>query len=263
MPAGELSSIERHEKQVYLDKHAAGKSRLERRGWTLQQRIALASRFLADHGHGSALAGQVTALAQDGTYWTQRYGRGMEEVTASGLVRVNANLEVLEGRGQANPANRFHSYIYRAKPDAKAIVHTHPPHASALAMIREPLVPSHMDTVALWGDVAHLADWPGVPFGDEEGEIIATALGDKRAILLAHHGLLTVGTSIEEAAVLAVIFENAARLQLLAMSAGMVRPLPEREAREGHQFASSPVYYASLFDYYARQHLERDQSCLN
>jgi L-fuculose-phosphate aldolase len=254
--------IKRHEKKVYLAEHDAGKSPLDRRGWTLQQKVAVAARFLADHGHGSALAGQISARTGDGSYWTQSYGRGLDETRSSNLVRINANLEVLEGKGKPNPANRFHSYVYSKRPDVRAIVHTHPPFTSALAMIGRPLVPSHMDTVALWSDVAHLASWPGVPFGDEEGEVISSALGSKRAILLAHHGLLTVGGSIEEASVLAMIFEQAARLQLVAMSAGEIRPLPEREGREGHEFASKPLYYASLFDYYARRFIARDPSCL-
>ncbi|MGQ7440780.1 class II aldolase/adducin family protein, partial [Streptococcus suis] len=91
--------------------------------------------------------------------------------------------------GFANPANRFHKWIYRSRPDVRAIVHTHAVHASALAMLGEPLIASHMDTVALFDDVAHLPEWPGVPFGDEEGRIIAGTLGNCRAILLAHHGL--------------------------------------------------------------------------
>ena len=55
----------------------------------------------------------------------------------------------------------------------------------------------------LHNDCAFLADWPGVPIADQEGVIISEALGDKRTILLAHHGQLTTGAYIEEAAYLA------------------------------------------------------------
>ena len=55
-----------------------------------------------------------------------------------------------------------------------------------------------------------------VPLADEEGKIIAEALGEKRSILLANHGLLTTGVSLEEAVYLAIQFERAAKLQVLA-----------------------------------------------
>jgi len=117
------------------------------------------------------------------------FGLGFDEVRESNILLVDDDLNVLEGEGMANPANRFHLWIYRARPETNAIVHTHPPHASALSMIAEELIVSHMDTCVLYENCAYLPEWPGVPIGDEEGEIISTALGDKSAVLLAHHGL--------------------------------------------------------------------------
>ncbi len=64
-----------------------------------------------------------------------------------------------------------------------------------------------------------------MPVGNEEGELIAGALGDKRAILLSHHGQLSTGSTIEEACVIAQLIERAARLQLLAMAAGTIKPI--------------------------------------
>ena len=102
------------------------------------------------------------------------------------------------------------------------IIHTHPAHVAALSMLEQPLVVSHMDTCPLYDDCAFLKDWPGVPVGNEEGEIISKALGSKRAILLSHHGQLVVGKTIEEACILALLIERAAKLQLLAMAAGEI-----------------------------------------
>lgn len=258
-----MDEIVTHDKSVYMNRQDEGLRLIADRDLSLTQRVALAARFLADRGHARGPAGQISAKADSGSYWTQSYGRSLGEACASNLIRVNANLEVMEGRGIPNPANRFHSYIYRERPEVVAIVHTHPPHTSALAMIGQPLIASHMDTVALWGATAYLAQWPGVPFGDEEGRIISEALGQKRAILLAHHGLLTVGKSIEEASTLAVIFEEAAELQLMAMGAGEIRELPEAEAREGHAFSLKPGYVAAQFNYLSRSALKVDQSCLD
>ncbi|MER5637876.1 aldolase [Kitasatospora sp. NPDC002227] len=224
--------------------------------WTTRQKLALTCRILFDAGHDSGLAGQITARAeQPGTYWTQRLGLGFDEITEENLLLVDEDLRVLAGEGMANPANRFHSHVYRARPDVNCIIHTHPLHASALSMLETPLVVSHMDFTPLYEDCGFLPDWPGIPVGNEEGEIISAALGDKRALLLAHHGQLVATGSVEDSCVLAVLIERAARLQLLASAAGQIRPLPPELAREAHDWTSTPKRGQAAFAYYARRAL--------
>ncbi|MFB7620586.1 aldolase [Kitasatospora sp. NPDC056181] len=225
-------------------------------GWTTRQKLALTCRILFDAGHDSGLAGQITARAErPGTYYTQRLGLGFDEITESNLLLVDEDLNVLEGDGMANPANRFHSWVYRARPDVNCIIHTHPKHISALSMLETPLVVSHMDLCPLYDDCAFLEKWPGIPVGNEEGEIISTALGDKRAILLAHHGQLVATGTVEEACVLAVLFERAAELQLLASAAGRIQEIPDLLAREAHDWISTPKRGQASFAYYARRAL--------
>jgi L-fuculose-phosphate aldolase len=231
--------------------------------WTIRQKVALTCRALFDGGHESGLAGQISARAeQPGTYYTQRLGLGFDEITDGNLLTVDEDLNVLEGNGMANPANRFHSWIYRARPDVQCIVHTHAFHAAALSMLEVPLVVSQMDTTPLYDDCAFLAEWPGVPVGNAEGEIISAALGDKKAVLLAHHGQLAAGTSVEEACSLAVLVERAAKLQLAAMAAGTIKELPERLGREAHDWTLNPKRSQANFAYYARRALARHPDVL-
>ncbi|MGH3562224.1 MAG: aldolase [Mycobacterium sp.] len=231
--------------------------------WTTRQKLALTCRALSDRGHDSGLAGQITARAeQPGTYYTQRLGLGFDEITEDNLLLVDEDLNVLDGTGMANPANRFHSWIYRARPDVQCIVHTHAFHVAALSMLETPLVVSHMDTTALYDDVAFLPYWPGVPVGNEEGDTIAKALGDKKAILLAHHGHIIAGASIEEACSLGVLIERAAKLQLAAMAAGTVKELPEKLAREAHDWTLLPDRSKANFAYYSRRTLARHPDAL-
>ncbi|WP_280204908.1 aldolase [Nocardia farcinica] len=232
--------------------------------WTTRQKLALTCRALYDAGHDSGLAGQITARAeQPGTYYTQRLGLGFDEITDANLLLVDEDLQVLEGNGMANPANRFHSWIYRARPDVRCIVHTHPFHVAALSMLEVPLVVSQMDMAPLYDDCAFLPDWPGVPVGNEEGEIITAALGDKKAVLLAHHGHVVAGASIEEACSLAVLIERAAALQLAAMAAGTIAPLPDRLAREAHDWTLTPRRSQANFAYYARRALVRHPDAIS
>ncbi|MCV9996188.1 aldolase [Paeniglutamicibacter sp. ZC-3] len=231
--------------------------------WTTRQKIALTCRALYDAGHDSGLAGQITARAeQPGTYYTQQLGLGFDEITEDNLLLVDEDLNVLEGSGMANPANRFHSWIYRARPDVQCIVHTHPFHVTALSMLATPLVVSHMDIAPLYDDCAFLSDWPGIPVGNEEGEIITAALGDKKAILLAHHGHVIAGSSVEEACSLAVLIERAAKMQLAAMAAGTIAELPDRLAREAHDWTLTPKRSQANFSYYARCALTRHPDAL-
>jgi L-fuculose-phosphate aldolase len=232
--------------------------------WSLRQKMALTCRILAAEGHESALAGQITARAdRAGTYWMLSFGLGFEEARASNIVLGDDDLQLLEGNGMVNPSNRFHLWIYRHRPDVNAIVHTHPPYCSALSLVGQPLVAAHMDTAMFYEDCAYLAEWPGPPIGDEEGRIIHEALGDKRAILLAHHGQLVATATIEEAAVLAVFIERAARMQVLAQSIGTIKPIDPAIACEAHDYRLKPHAVAATFHYFARRVLRQERDVLD
>ena len=214
--------------------------------------LAACCRILAREGHESGLAGQVTALGEKpGSWWTLKFGLGFEEATAERMVLVDEDLKPLSG-GRANPGVRFHVWIYRKRPDVKAIVHTHAPYASALAATGKPLKTIHMDSAMLHG-TAHLPEWPGVPVADDEGRIISGALGSAKAILLANHGLLTAGASIEEATYLAVFFERAARMQVRAMAAGGYKEVKPELAEEARKFLLQPSIVRGTFAYWARR----------
>lgn len=222
--------------------------------WDARTKVALTCRILFDNGHDSGLAGQITARADgcDG-YWTQALGLGFDEITHANLLRVNADLEVLEGAGMANPANRFHSWIYQNRPDVRCVVHTHAVYVAALSLLEQPLKVAHMDSCMLYDDVGFLEHWPGVPAGNEEGALILDTLGSRRAALLAHHGLIIAAGSVEEACVLAIQIERTARLQLLAQVAGPIRDIDRDLAREAHDWILQPSRTAANFAYLSRR----------
>ena len=218
--------------------------------------LAASCRILGKENHESGLAGQVTARANGPGastrhLWTLQFGYGFEEATAERMVLVDEDLKPLSG-GRPNPGVRFHVWIYNKRPDVQAIVHTHAPHASALAATGKPLKTIHMDSAMLYG-TAHLPDWPGVPVADDEGRIISGALGDAKTILLANHGLLAAGGSVEEATYLAVFFERAARMQLMAMAAGGYQEVKPELAEEARDFLLQPSIVRGTFAYWSRR----------
>lgn len=228
-----------------------------------REKLALTCRILFDKGHDSGLAGQITCRYENAnTFLTQRFGLGFDEISAENLIVVDQDLKPVNGEGMPNPANRFHTWIYKEHPEVNCIIHTHPTYVAALSMVGVPLVISHMDTSALYDDCSFVANWPGVPVGNEEGQLISNALGDNRTVFLAHHGQLVTGRTIEEACNLAVLIERAAKLQVLAMSVGEIKPLPQELAKQAHDWTSTDKRNKVNFAYYARQALKNHPDCI-
>ncbi|AFK63970.1 class II aldolase/adducin domain protein [Advenella kashmirensis WT001] len=219
-----------------------------------KETMAYACRILAMTEQEAGLAGQISVRSErPGAYWTLRFGLGFDEAKPEDFIEVDRDLNTLTGAGMANPATRFHLWVYDARPDVNCIIHTHSPWASALAAARQPLVISQMDMTPLHNDCAFLGEWPGVPIADDEGVIISEALGEKKAIILAHHGYLTAGTSCEEATYLSVYLERAARMQIRAQAFGKLTPVDDTLAAEAHDYLLKTSIVKATFNYWCRQ----------
>lgn len=226
----------------------------QRQSFTVEEKLVLASRILGANRHGENLAGQITVRSdkEADCFLTPCIGPAFGQVTRDDVCLIDDELNVIGSDYTVNPAIRFHMWLYRARPELRCLVHSHPPYASALSVTGQPLSVAHMDTAMFYEDCAFLSEWPGVPFSDDEGRIISEAIGDKRTILLAHHGILTTGKSIEEATYLAVFMERAARMQIRAQSAGKIKAVSAELAREAHDFLLKQGVVNASFDAWAR-----------
>ena len=255
---------EKAQTRARVDKQIAMKLQPARHG--AKERLVLACRTLGAHGHWyGGLAGQITMRGENqGTFWTLRFGVGADEATLSDLVLIDDQLNTLAGDALANPAVRFHLWVYRQRPDVHSIIHTHPPAISALSMTGQALKVAHMDATPFHENCGYLEDWPGLPIGDDEGQAIASALGSKRkALLMAHHGLLTAGGTVEEATVLAIWMEQAAQAQLRAAAVGPIRSIRAELAAESRDFLLKPEIVDLTFQYFARQVLRATPDALD
>ncbi len=234
------------------------KIHLDREGFGLEEKIVLSARKLAVEGHSESLAGQVTVRAPDGdTFWSTDFSRNFGEVRRRDVVRFDRNMRVVEGSGMPNPAVRFHLWVYDRQPDTEAIVHTHPPFASALSMLGEELAIAHMDAMMFFDNCGYLQKWPGLPFGNREGEIISRALDGKKTALLGHHGIIAAGVSLEESLYLAISFEHAARLQLRARAIGEIQAVQAELGPEAREFLLSESHVNATFDSWGRMMVAR------
>ena len=194
-------------------------------GQRLREQVASACRILAAEGYSDLTLGHVSAREPDGAVWIKRKGVALDEVRPKDVVAVDDRDAVL-------PLETvLHTSVYRVRPDVGAVVHGHPPNATALSATGAPLSLLTHDSV-LFADGVGRFDEPDLIIGDEQGGRVAAALGDGRAVLLQNHGVVVVGKDVPWAVLTAVTLERAARLQSVASTLGELRPLSQQLARE-------------------------------
>lgn len=122
----------------------------------------------------------------------------------------------------------LHAALYRVRPDLVAIVHTHADACTALACLAEDLPPFHYGVLAFGGPDVRCA--PYVTFGTPElAELAVAAMAGRTACLLANHGMIAAGPTLERAVDGAMELERLARQYLLTRSAGTPRLLTPAE----------------------------------
>lgn len=143
---------------------------------------------------------------------------------ASDMVHINEDGQVIGGNKVAVNAAGFqiHSAIHKARPDLNAACHCHSVAGKAWSAFGRPLDIINQDSCTFWGIQAVYESFGGVVLEDEESEKIAAAMGDKaRVIMLQNHGLLTAGSTVDEAAYLFTLMERTCQVQLMVESAGL------------------------------------------
>ncbi|MFH8469082.1 class II aldolase/adducin family protein [Streptomyces sp. NPDC017991] len=180
------------------------------------------SRVLASVGLSDMVWGHASVRDPEGRgAWMKASGFGFEEIGEDRVVLVSPDGKVLRGAGSRHLEFPIHTEILARRPDVGAVVHTHAPALNAFSSLRRDLLPISHDAVPF----TH----PQLPRFMATGALIATrdlgrelagGLGDAHAILMPHHGAVTVGPDIGTAVMYAVLLERACRTQLLAEAAG-------------------------------------------
>lgn len=189
-----------------------------------KQRLAASFRLFGQFGFDEGVAGHITARDPEllDHFWVNPLGMNFKLIRVKDLILVNDRGEVVDGNWPVNAAAfAIHSQVHAARPDVVAAAHAHSLHGKAWSSLRRPLSPLTQDSCAFYDDHAVFNDFTGVVLDLEEGKRIAHALGGHKAVILANHGLLTVGkTSVDEAAWWFITMERTCQAQLLAEAAG-------------------------------------------
>lgn len=199
------------------DRSSAGERRYRK------QRVAGTLRLFAKFGFGEGAAGHVTARDPERPdhFWVNPLGRHFARITASDLVLVNSDGDLVAGEGLINRAAfAIHSRVHEARPDVVAACHTHSIYGRTFSTLGRLLDPITQDSCAFYEDLALFDDYAGPVVDVAEADRLAAALGPHKAAILRNHGLLSVGRTVEEAAWWYISLERSCQAQLMADAAG-------------------------------------------
>ncbi|WP_109125383.1 class II aldolase/adducin family protein [Dyella sp. C11] len=196
---------------------------------TLRQELVTQGARLAASGLSQGTSGNLSARCDEGFLITPS-GTPYEEITPAGIVRIDRDGGWPQGQKPSSEW-RFHRDIYLARPDAGAIVHVHPPYATALAMCRRDIPPAHYMIAVGGGDSIRCAGY--TTYGTQAlSDAVVAALEDRLACLMANHGMVALGSSLAQAMWRAVEVENLARQYALALQVGTPTLLTQDEVAD-------------------------------
>lgn len=185
----------------------------------IKEHMAGAFRIFGRRGYNEGPAGHMSVRdpIDCETFWINPLGVHFSAIKASDLVHVNSDGEILPDGNQA-PINaagfKIHSQLHQARPDVNAACHAHTVYGKAWSAFGKKLEMINQDACIFYKCHTVYEDFGGVVLEAEEGERLAKALGNNKAIILQNHGLLTVGETIDEAGYLFDLLERTCQVQL-------------------------------------------------
>lgn len=195
-----------------------------------RRRLVEAYRLLGRAGLSEGSAGHLTVRDPEhlDRFWVAPYGVHFDDVRLSDLVLTDRSGVVHVGSAAVHPAvPAFHGVVLAHRADVVATVHTHPDHVRALAATGARVRAISQEACAFVNDLAYLDTFGGIVVDPNLGGEIVEALGERKALMLRHHGAFTVGGSVEEALWWTLSLEAVCRVQLLGMAAGPLEEIAE------------------------------------
>ncbi len=211
-----------------------------------QARVDLAACYrLAAHFNLDDIVYTHISLRIPGThdFLLNPFGTMFGEITASMLIRIDANGKVIGNQGRVNEAGFIiHSALHMAREDANCVMHTHTQAGQAFSALDCGLLPISQKSMIFYNRLAY-HDYEGVAFNMEERDRLIADMGTHKAMVLRNHGLLTCGRDAAEAFSLMYQLDLAARAQLDALACNTKLRAPPVEVCEhsARQLESYPL----------------------
>ena len=237
-------------------------------------RLAACYRVFAMLGWTEMIYNHITVRLPDSVTGGERqflinpFGLHYSEVTASNLVKINLAGDVLDGSPHpVNPAGyTLHSTIHGGIEGAHCVMHTHTTAGVAVASLQGGLSQSNFYSAQLHDMVAY-HPFEGITIHAEEGPRVLASMGNKQAVILRNHGLLSWGQTLEQAFAILWTLQRACEIQMATLSMGAAIPVPEAIAakctRDALQFNPAHGAGRDVFDALVRQVDRIDDSYKN
>ncbi len=143
------------------------------------------------------------------------YGETFDEITASSLVKMDMDGNVIGPPGRFNNAGfTIHNGVYKARPDAMCVMHTHTRAGAGLSLLKRGIRPISQDALHVYDDIAYHPY--GVPSSKEECDALGRSCQDGSHVVLLNHGLLALGPTIHGTLYKLYMLERACELELIA-----------------------------------------------
>lgn len=183
-------------------------------------------RLLYERNLVTATDGNVSKRLADGNILLTPSGKSKGFLTAEEILALDLYGNVLEGNGKASKEYPMHRAVYEKRPDAMAVIHTHPVFATAFALAGKNIPDNYLiETKMMLGKVA-LAEY-AVPGTMEMVEVTAPYLEAYNVILLRNHGALTIGKNLMDAFHKMEVLEAVAKTVIVSKAVGEPQPIPE------------------------------------
>lgn len=181
----------------------------------LKKEICRAMRRLFNRGLISSLSGNVSArLPGASEFWITPSGVFKGGLRPRDLVKVSLDGEVIEGSLKPSIETPFHAAIYRRRADVNAVVHSHNPITTALAIAGIEIKPITVEAAVMLGEVKAV---PWAPPGSEElANLVSEYISRAKALVLMNHGVIGVGSDLLEAEAVAEALEETATIIFIA-----------------------------------------------
>ena len=189
-----------------------------------RNRVNLAACYhLADHFQMTDIIwNHITAKTsqQKETFLINQFGLRYDEVTASNLLEIDLEGNIVNGEGDINYTGYIiHGAVHKARKEINCVMHTHTRAGLAISCLKDGLNPIFQDAAIFHNRVSY-HDWQGMSTEVEECKDIAKNLGKNKVMILRNHGLLTCGETIGEAFILMYYLDKTCKNQLDTMSTG-------------------------------------------
>lgn len=177
---------------------------------TLRRRLVYIAKKTYEHRLVVGTWGNLSARLDGDKVLMTPSGFEKDLLKPADILVVNLDGEVLRGRWRPSIETPMHVYIYRAREDVNAIIHTHSHYATIFAVRGEPIPPLTVEFASVVGHVVPVTRYvrPGTM---EMAREVVNVLGGGKAVLIKNHGVVAVGDSIEEAYHVALLVEEEAR----------------------------------------------------